>query len=98
LTLFLFGLLNPSHKYWYGEQNMKIREIIEGLDTPARPQATAVPKAPAPTTPTTAKATADKTRLTALKTTADAASDRLKAERNTQKKAKAVQTLQLPSC
>ncbi|MBI3285509.1 MAG: hypothetical protein HYZ65_11780 [Burkholderiales bacterium] len=76
---------------------MKIKEITEGLDTPARPQTIAAPKAPATTTLASAKATADKTRLNALKTTADAAGDRLKAERDTQKKAKAVQTLQLPS-
>jgi hypothetical protein len=93
LTLPQFATLCANHKYWHGEWNMKIREIIEDLDTAARPQTTTAPKAPTTTTPVSAKMAADKTRVDALKTTADAAGDRLKAERERQKQQKAVHTL-----
>jgi hypothetical protein len=73
---------------------MKIKEVIGSLTaTPTQTKPLAIPKPPTTTTPASAKTAVDKTRVDALKTTADAAGDRLKAERERQKQQKAVQTL-----
>ncbi|MFZ6755523.1 hypothetical protein ACO0KY_19415 [Undibacterium sp. Dicai25W] len=73
---------------------MKIKEVIGSLTaTPTQNKPLAIPKPSTTTTPTQVKNSADKARIDALKTTADATQDRLKTEKDRQKKQKAVQTI-----
>ena len=73
---------------------MKINEGIGSITAkPAQPKHVATPKPITTTTPTQVKNNADKTRIDALKATADAAKDRLAKEKDNQKRQAAVQSL-----